>query len=101
MPATAPSRAVLRQSQFLIRRTAIRHSSTETAAKAKESASTAASKASEGLSRVTAAAGPILSSAANSLKNVGGRTGKVVAFVDCKLSFPPRTAVSSFTCFIK
>ncbi|BDD57459.1 ATP synthase subunit G atp20 [Monascus purpureus] len=82
MPVTA-SRAVLRQSQFLTRRTAIRHASTgPEASKAKEAASSAVSKASEGLSRVTASAGPILSNATQALRKVGGRTGKVISFVD-------------------
>lgn len=89
MPATA-SRAVLRQSQFLTRRTAVRHasSSSEAASKASEKASSTASKASEGLSRVSSSAGPALSNAAQglggALKKVGGRTGKVISFVECK-----------------
>ncbi|KAF5861968.1 ATP synthase subunit G atp20 [Aspergillus alliaceus] len=87
MHATA-TRAVLRQSQFLTRRTAVRYasSSPESAQKAGEAASSAASKASEGLSRVTSTAGPALSNAAqgvgSALRKVGGRTGKVIAFVD-------------------
>lgn len=89
MPATA-SRAVLRQSQFLTRRTAVRHasSSSEAASKASEKASSAASKASQGLSRVSSSASPALSNAAQglggALKKVGGRTGKVISFVECK-----------------
>lgn len=89
MPATA-SRAVLRQSQFLTRRTAVRHSSStsQAASKATETASSTASKAQEGLSRVTSSAGPAVSNAAqglgNALKKVGGRTGKVVSFVECE-----------------
>ena len=89
MPVTA-SRAFLRQSQFLTRRTAVRHASStsETASKASESASSAASKASEGLSRVSSSAGPAIGNAAqgvgNALKKVGGRTGKVISFVECK-----------------
>ncbi|KAE8163866.1 mitochondrial ATP synthase g subunit-domain-containing protein [Aspergillus tamarii] len=92
MPATA-SRAVLRQSQFLTRRTAVRYASStsESAQKAGEAASSAASKASEGLSRVTSTAGPALSNAAqgvgSALRKVGGRTGKVIAFVDSMI--PP------------
>lgn len=43
-------------------------------------------KASEGLSRVTAAAGPAISSAAkgaaDALGKVGGRTGRLVAFIE-------------------
>jgi F-type H+-transporting ATPase subunit g len=82
----AASRAVLRQSQFLIRRTAIRHSSStsEAANKAKE----AAAKAQEGLSKVASSAGPAIAGAAsnvgNALRKVGGPTGKIIAFVDCK-----------------
>lgn len=89
MPVIGSSHAaVLRQSsQFLTRRTAVRHASSDTATKAKESATSAVSKASEGLSRVTSSAGPILANATKGLRNAGGRTGKVVAFVDCKL-FP-------------
>ncbi|KAL4880943.1 mitochondrial ATP synthase g subunit-domain-containing protein [Aspergillus karnatakaensis] len=87
MPVTA-SRAVLRQSQFLTRRTAVRHSSStsQAASKASETASSTASKAQEGLSRVTSSAGPAISNAAqglgNTLKKVGGRTGKVVSFIE-------------------
>ncbi|EAU34244.1 conserved hypothetical protein [Aspergillus terreus NIH2624] len=92
MPATA-SRAVLRQSQFLVRRTAVRHASStsEAASKASETASSAASKASEGLSKVTSSAGPAIAGAAQNagaaLRKIGGRTGKVIAFVDSMI--PP------------
>lgn len=78
------SRAVLRQSRFLIRRTAIRHNSStpEAANKAKQTAS----KASEGLSKVSSTAGPAISGAAqnigNALRKVGGPVGKVVTFVE-------------------
>ncbi|CAL5866993.1 uncharacterized protein PFLUO_LOCUS1205 [Penicillium psychrofluorescens] len=80
-----PARALLlRQSQFLARRTAVRHASStsEAASKASQSASSAASKAQEGLSKVTAAAGPAVSNAASALRKVGGPVGKVVSFVD-------------------
>ncbi|GAD99201.1 mitochondrial F1F0-ATP synthase g subunit [Paecilomyces variotii No. 5] len=86
--SVAASRAVLRQSQFMIRRTAVRHSSSssEAANKAKESASNAASKAQQGLSRVTSSAGPAIAGAASNvgsaLRKVGGRTGKVIAYID-------------------
>ena len=79
-PAT---RAVLRQSQFLSRRTAVRHASS-TSEKASQTASNAASKAQEGLSKVTASAGPAISNAATALRKVGGPVGKVIKFVDCK-----------------
>lgn len=80
------TRAVLRQSQFLARRTFARNASStsEAASKAGQSASNAASKAQDGLSKATAAAGPALSNAASALRKVGGPVGKVVKFVDCK-----------------
>ncbi|KAJ9298851.1 hypothetical protein DTO271G3_3093 [Paecilomyces variotii] len=86
--SVAASRAVLRQSQFMIRRTAVRHASStsEAATKAKESAANAASKAQQGLSRVTSSAGPAIAGAASNigsaLRKVGGRTGKVIAYID-------------------
>ncbi|KAJ5712028.1 mitochondrial ATP synthase g subunit-domain-containing protein [Penicillium malachiteum] len=79
---SAPSRAVLRQSQFLTRRTAVRHASSST-----EKATQAAAKAQEGLSKVTATAGPAISNAASALRKVGGPVGKVVSFVDSMI--PP------------
>ncbi|KAJ5204972.1 uncharacterized protein N7498_005851 [Penicillium cinerascens] len=87
MPAA--TRAVLRQSQFLTRRTVVRHSSStsEAANKASQTASSAASKASEGLSKASAAAGPAISNAATALRKVGGPVGKVVSFVDSMI--PP------------
>lgn len=84
MPAA--TRAVLRQSQFLTRRTAVRHASS-TSEKASQGAAQAASKAQEGLSKATAAAGPALNNAASALRKVGGPVGKVVSFVDGK-AFP-------------
>lgn len=61
-------------------------STSDAAGKAKETASKTANKAAEGLSRVTSAAGPAISGAAKgvagSLSKVGGRTGKVVKFVE-------------------
>ncbi|KAJ5872953.1 ATPase F0 complex subunit G mitochondrial [Penicillium soppii] len=87
MPAA--TRAVLRQSQFLTRRTAVRHASStsEAASKASETASSAASKASEGLSKVSASAGPAISNAAGALRKIGGPAGKVISFVDAMI--PP------------
>jgi hypothetical protein len=108
MSAPPATRALIRQSRFLLRRQNIRQASTtaETAAKAKDAAGEAASKAkdtasvvtskaSEGLSRVTSSAGSVVSgaasSAANALNSVGGRTGRAIAFVrDCKSYFPWR-----------
>jgi F-type H+-transporting ATPase subunit g len=88
MPAA--TRAVLRQSQFLTRRTVVRHSSTTSEAANK--AGQAASKATDGLSKATAAAGPVISNAASALRKVGGPVGKVVSFVDCKkLSYQHRS----------
>ncbi|KAH8698647.1 putative mitochondrial F1F0-ATP synthase g subunit [Talaromyces proteolyticus] len=80
------TRAVLRQSQFLIRRTAVRHNSSNAANKAKETVSQATSKASEGLSKVSSSAGPAIAGAAqnvgNALRKVGGPTAKAVGFVE-------------------
>ncbi|KAH8597452.1 putative sorbitol dehydrogenase [Bisporella sp. PMI_857] len=93
------SRAVLRQSTKLPGRTAQRFESTtskvteaakDTASKAsettKQTASGIQSKASEGLSRVSASAGPAIASAAkglgNTLGKIGGRTGKLIAFIE-------------------
>jgi F-type H+-transporting ATPase subunit g len=95
------SRTVLRQSTKLKLpgRTARRFESTSTTAKATEAAKDTASKASqtasdykskasEGLSRVTSSAGPALSGAAqgvgNALGKIGGRTGRLIKFVERK-----------------
>lgn len=65
----------------------------ETASKASSTASEVSSKATEGLSRVTSAAGPAIANAAKgvsgALGRVGGRTGRLVAFVERKE--PPPT----------
>ncbi|KAI9824177.1 MAG: ATP synthase subunit G atp20 [Phylliscum demangeonii] len=56
------------------------------AAHASSAASAASSKAATGLSRVTSAAGPIAArlagGATNALRGIGGRTGRLVAFVE-------------------
>ncbi|KAF7857017.1 hypothetical protein EAF04_009777 [Stromatinia cepivora] len=94
------SRTVLRQSMKAPGRAARRFESTstkateaakDTASKASEKASNFQSKASEGLSRVTSSAGPAISSAAKNLGNalgkVGGRTGRLIAFIERQI--PP------------
>ncbi|TAQ86108.1 hypothetical protein B7494_g5569 [Chlorociboria aeruginascens] len=95
------SRSVLRQTTKLPGRTARRFQSTttakatetakETAAKASQTASSFQSQASEGLSRVTSSAGPAISGAAkglgNALGKIGGRTGKLIAFIERQI--PP------------
>ncbi|PGH03157.1 F-type H+-transporting ATPase subunit G [Blastomyces parvus] len=87
MSATT-SRAVLRHSRYLIRKPAFRSASTtaEAAAKSKDAATSAASKASEGISKAAATAGPAISNALSgvggALRKVGGRTGRLIAFVD-------------------
>ncbi|KAM0128231.1 hypothetical protein ACHAP3_008452 [Botrytis cinerea] len=94
------SRTVLRQSMKAPARAARRFESTstkateaakDTAAKASEKASDFQSKASEGLSRVTSSAGPAISGAAKNLGNalgkVGGRTGRLIAFIERQI--PP------------
>ncbi len=90
----AASRAVLRQSRLTLRRSALRNASTtseavsNTASKAKDTASNATAKASEGLSRVTSSAGSGVSRATegitNALGRMGGRTGRLIAFVQCR-----------------
>lgn len=79
-------RPVLRSSAL---RQARRFQSTtaeKTAQTAKDKASEATSKASEGLSRVSSAAGPAIAGAArglgNTLSKVGGRTARLVGFVE-------------------
>jgi hypothetical protein len=91
------SRAVVRQSTKLAGRPAQRFQSTTTkaadaakdaASKTSQSAAKFQSKASEGLSRVSSAAGPAISGAAkglgNALGRIGGRTGKLIQFVERK-----------------
>jgi F-type H+-transporting ATPase subunit g len=73
-----------------LRLAARRFESTSTQ-KATEAAKNTASKAQEGLSRVTSAAGPALAGAARgvtgALSKVGGRTGKVVGFIERQTPF--------------
>lgn len=100
MSSAATTRSVLRQSRLFFRqqyqRQSIRQASTteqtaqkakETAQQVKESTSSTVSKAQQGLSRVTSSAGPAISNAAssagNALRKIGGRTGRLVNFVDC------------------
>ncbi|WJG34438.1 L-arabinitol 4-dehydrogenase [Fusarium oxysporum Fo47] len=63
----------------------------QAASKATENAKLAASRAQEGLSRVTTAAGPAIAGyakgVANTLGKVGGRTGKVIGFVERQVPF--------------
>lgn len=95
---------VSRRAGLGLGRRMVRFESTSTTTKAADTAKNAANKASataseytakaseytakasEGLSRVTAAAGPAISSAAkgaaDALGKVGGRTGRLVAFIE-------------------
>ncbi|KAK3395535.1 mitochondrial ATP synthase g subunit-domain-containing protein [Sordaria brevicollis] len=88
---------VSRRSALTFGRRAVRFEST-TSQKATEAAKQAAaktselsSKASEGLSRVSSAAGPALAKYAKGLSTtlgrVGGRTGKLIAFVERQTPF--------------
>ncbi|KAF2140071.1 uncharacterized protein K452DRAFT_253841 [Aplosporella prunicola CBS 121167] len=86
----AASRAVLRHSRFAVRRAGLRNaSSTSDAANAaKDKASQATSKASEGLSRVSSSGSSAMSKASQygsaavqRLSAMGGRTAKLVGFV--------------------
>lgn len=58
----------------------------QTASKAKDAASEYTAKAAQGLSRVTSSAGPAIANAAKgvsgALGKIGGRTGRLVAFVE-------------------
>ncbi|KAH8790516.1 putative sorbitol dehydrogenase [Hyaloscypha sp. PMI_1271] len=96
----AASRVLRRTAQLPIGRTTARFESTaskateaarDTASKASEKATEYKSKASEGLSRVTSAAGPAISGAAkgvgNALGKIGGRTGRLIAFIERQI--PP------------
>lgn len=98
MSNTAPSRLMLRHSRFAARQTTRRNASTtevvkDTAAKSKEKASDVTSKASQGLSRVSSSGGSAVSGAAQgvsrTLGNIGGRTGKLISFVQCEWEIFP------------
>ncbi|KAI1137224.1 mitochondrial ATP synthase g subunit-domain-containing protein [Hypoxylon sp. FL0543] len=94
--SSALARPMLRQSGAGFRTAARRFESTNTqkaaetakeqAAKASKAASEYAAKAQQGLSRVTSSAGPAIAGAAkgiaNSLGKVGGRTGRLIAFIE-------------------
>ena len=93
--ATTP-RLIFRHTRFVGRQTCRRHASTQEAAsngvsKAKDTASNVQSKASQGLSRVTSSAGPAISGAtqgiSRTLGRVGGRTGRLISFVECMYTF--------------
>ena len=99
MSTTAPSRIMLRHTRFIVRQTR-RHASTteaakDTAAKTKETASNVTSKASGGLSRVTSSTGPAVSRAAQAaskaISNIGGRTGRMISFVQCESKLATRS----------
>lgn len=93
---------MFRHTRYIARQTTRRHASTteaakDTAAKSKETASNATLQASRGLSRVTSSAGPAVSGAAQRVSkligNIGGRTGRMISFVQCKprLVFRPQS----------
>lgn len=79
------ARPMLRSSAGL-RLAAGRRFESSTAQKATESAKSTASKAQQGLSRVTSRAGPAIAGAAKGLTGtlgkIGGRTGKLIAFIE-------------------
>ena len=78
------ARPMLRSPAF--RQLAARRFESTAAQKATEAAKETTSKASQGLSRVTSAAGPAIAGAAkgvgNTLGKLGGRTGKLIAFIE-------------------
>lgn len=82
MAMSTSSRVLLRQSRQLASR---RYASTNTE-KAAEAAKNVQSKASEGLSKVSSSAGSGISKAASgvasTLGKIGGRTGRIIAFVE-------------------
>lgn len=100
MSAVAPHRSMLRHTRFIARQSTRRHASTteaakntaaNTAAKTKETASNVQTKASQGLSRVTTSASSGLSRASQgistAISRIGGRTGRLISFVECELNF--------------
>lgn len=104
---------VSRRAGLGLGRRMVRFESTSTTTKAADTAKNAASeytakaseytaKASEGLSRVTAAAGPAISSAAkgaaDALGKVGGRTGRLVAFIE--RTTPPSIPSCALSIFV-
>ncbi|CAF3515969.1 unnamed protein product [Fusarium graminearum] len=72
-------------------RVAARRFESTTAQKAAENAKQAATRAQEGLSRVTSTAGPAIAGyakgVASTLGKVGGRTGKIIGFVERQVPF--------------
>ena len=93
---------VSRRSGLSVGRHMVRFESTSTTQKATEAAKQAASKASstaseytakasQGLSRVSSAAGPAIANAAKgvsgALGRVGGRTGRLIAFIERQVPF--------------
>ncbi|KAF5027562.1 hypothetical protein F66182_304 [Fusarium sp. NRRL 66182] len=82
------ARPMLRSSAF---RVAARRCESTTAQKATDAAKQTATRAQEGLSRVTSAAGPAIAGyakgAASALNKVGGRTGKVIGFIERQIPF--------------
>ena len=93
MLTAAQSRMMLRHTRFVVRQTTRRHASTteaakDTTVKSKEAVSNATSKTSQGLSSVTSSAGPAVSGAAQraskAIGNIGGRTGRIISFVQCE-----------------
>lgn len=83
------ARPMLRSPAF--RQLAVRRFESTTTQKATEAAKETTAKASQGLSRVTSAAGPAIAGAArgvgNTLGKLGGRTGKLIAFIERTFSF--------------
>lgn len=74
------------------RTVAARRFESSAASKAQSTAKDTANKAAQGLTRVASAAGPAITNAAkgasDALGKVGGRTGKLIKFVERMLHFP-------------
>jgi hypothetical protein len=77
------SRAVVRQSQFAVRRAGLRNASTtsQAAGAAKEKAAEVSSKASEGLSKVQSSASSVASQASNAAGKAQGKASGIVGRV--------------------
>lgn len=111
-PETMSFSLVMRRSGLAMGRRMVRFESTsattkaaeaakQTASQASSAASEASARAAQGLSRVTSTAGPAIANAAKgvtgALGRVGGRTGRLVAFVERKDHRPPPVRAAAYT----
>lgn len=92
MSSAVLSRSALRQTRTVLQRRwqsstteSAKEAVSEKAAQAKEGASQAMSKAQSGLSRVTSSAGNVMGSAGQAISGIGGRTGRLIGYVQSML----------------